>query len=424
VTELERVLDPVSPAEFFRKHWDRRALHIPGPPEKLAGIYDASTWTRFEGVDDLKAVTTDARGVQVEIPALTEQAGALFLRGFTICADVSAAPRVAPFLRAFRADLGLPGGPPFAKLYASNDGGGFAVHADKHHVFVLQVSGKKRWRYSREPAVAAPFDGLFLRADGEPAWSNGQTGERARHDDGTPVAAPDVGALDEALLEPGHCLYMPPGTWHVARAVGHSIAVSVSPARAAATDLVLAALRERLLESAPWRRDLSVAPHEADTAPPGAAPASIAATLDARLGELREAVAALDPRHLHRLWSRGVAAARVQDDESANAGAGPPAPAPAGDEIRRSDVLARAGREPFRFLVAPGPAGDGERCYFYARGGEWSLPGAARDVLAEIAAREEFRAEAALAWDRRLKFQDLRDVLATLVAAGVLARRG
>lgn len=415
--ELERVLHPVSPETFFRDHWDRRALHIPGPPDKFAGIYDGATWTRFEGVHDLKAVTTDPRGVQVEIPALAEQAGALFLRGFTICADVSAAPLVAPFLRAFRAELGLPGGAPFAKLYASNDGGGFAVHADKHHVFVLQVAGKKLWRHSREPAVAAPRDGLFMSASGQPSWSNGQTGDAARHDDGRPVAAPDVDAIESALLEPGHCLYMPPGTWHVARAQGHSIAVSVSPERATVTDFVLAALRERLDEGAAWRRDLFATPGEVP--PAGGVPASIAGALGARLAELREALAGFDERRLHRLWSLGVAAGRAGDPPAA------PDPPDAG-EIRRSDVFARADRAPFHFVVAPSPQGGddgGDRCYFYAKGGEWSLPASARDVLAQIAEREEVRAEAALAWDRRLKFQDLREILATLVAAGVLVRR-
>jgi hypothetical protein len=412
VKELARVLAPISPDAFFRDHWDRRALHVPGPPDKFADVYDATTWTRFEGVEDLKAATTDARGVQVEIPALPEQAGALFLRGFTICANVSAAPRVAPFLRAFRAELGLPGGPPFAKLYASNDGGGFAIHADKHHVFVLQVAGEKLWRFSREPAVAAPFDGLFMGPDGQPAWSNGQNGERARHDDGAPVAAPDPASLEEALLEPGHLLYLPPGTWHVARAVGHSIAVSVSPERATVTDLVVAALREHLAERADWRRDLFAAPGEEP--PPGGVPASISSVLGARLGELRDVLAGLDERRLHRLWSLGVAAGRAS--EPPDAGALEPG------EIRRSDVLARAGAEPFHFLVAPAPTGGGDRCYFY-RGGEWSLPLAARELLAGLATRDEFRAEDALGWDRRLKFQDVRDVLATLVAAGVLVRR-
>ena len=137
------------------------------------------------------------------------------------------------------------------------------------------------------------------------------------------------------------------------------------------------------------------------------------------MAELGDVLAGFDERRLHRRWSLGVAAGRDARDDKSD---GAPPSRPDGDEIRRSDVFARADREPFHFIVAPSPAGDGDRCFFY-RGGEWSLPGVAREVLAQIAAREELRAEAALAWDRRLKFQDVRDILATLVAAGVLVRR-
>jgi hypothetical protein len=179
-----------------------------------------------------------------------------------------------------------------------------------------------------------------------------------------------------------------------------------------APHFVLAALRERLDERAAWRRDLFTTPGEAP--PAGGVPASLAAELGARMAELGDVLSGFDERRLHRLWSLGVAAGR-------DAGDGPPS-LPDGAEIRRSDVFARADREPFHFVVAPSPSGDGDRCFFY-RGGEWSLPGAAREVLAQIAAREELRAEAALAWDRRLKFNDVRDILATLVAAGILVRR-
>jgi hypothetical protein len=412
VAELAKVLEPVLPADFFRDHWNRRALHIPGPPEKFAALYDAETWTRFEGIDDLKAVTTDARGVQVEIPALAAQAGALFLNGFTICANVTEAPRVASFLSTFRADLPVPGGPPFAKLYASNDGRGFAVHADKHHVFVLQIAGQKQWRYSRVPVAPAPIDGLFLGPDGLPSWRNGHGAEQARLDDGAPIAPPDVASFDAALLEPGHCLYLPPGTWHVARAVGHSIAVSVSPECATVTDFFVAAVRELFAHDPAWRQELSGSP--ADDPVAGAIPAGIAGVLGARAAELRAAIDHLDERRLHRLWQLGVATAQSPTI--------PPKSWPASHEIHRADLLARADAGPFHFLVAPSPGGDEERCYFY-RAGEWSLPAAAREVLTKLSAHDAFRAEEALAWDRRLKFQELREILATLVAAGVLERR-
>jgi hypothetical protein len=413
VTVLEQLLGTVSPETFCSEHWDRKPLHVIGAPGRFAALYDAATWQTFEGVENLKAATQDANGFQVETPITREQAGMLFMAGFTICADVSTTPHVAPFLEQFRSALDLPGvGGSFAKLYASNDGKGFAVHADKHHVFVLQVSGKKLWRFSRTPVVAAPTDGLFIARDGQPYWTSRLGREPALRDDGSPVPPPDVSTFDSALLEPGHMLYLPPGTWHVARAEGHSIAVSISPDRTTVLDLVTHVVQELFAARPEWRRDVLAPAGQA--APPGGVAPAVAEQLEARLGELRAAIDELDPRRLHRLWRRHVA------EGQAAAIASPPSP-PDGD-IRRSDVFVRATDQPFDFVVAPVPGGDQERCFFY-RGGEWSLPGAARTFLTEVSRREEVRAEDALAWDRTLKFQQVRDMLAALVSAGVLRRR-
>ncbi len=67
---------------------------------------------------------------------------------------------------------------------------GFAVHHDTHDVFVLQVSGSKRWR------VYAPVLELPL---GHQRWS-GEAGE----------------PIEELTLEPGDTLYLPRGWPHEA----------------------------------------------------------------------------------------------------------------------------------------------------------------------------------------------------------------
>src|SRR5262249_49860074 len=187
----------------------------------------------------------------------------------------------------------------FAKLYVSNDGKGFAVHADEHHVFVLQVSGKKLWQFSREPVVTTPVDSLFVAADGNPYFTGRMGRTPARRDDGTPVPRPDLATFDTALLEPGHMLYLPPGVWHVARAVGHSIAISVSPGRVTALDLMTRAVQELFADHPEWRRDLLAPPGPAPE--PGAVPAAVSTQLAARVAELQSAIADLDARRLHRL---------------------------------------------------------------------------------------------------------------------------
>ena len=79
---------------------------------------------------------------------------------------------------------------------------GFAPHYDVHDVFVLQVSGRKRWRL-HEPVVPAPLDNQNWEK------SRAAVAERAAQD-----------PLLDTVLEPGDALYLPRGTIHAAEALG------------------------------------------------------------------------------------------------------------------------------------------------------------------------------------------------------------
>lgn len=414
--ELEFLLRPVTLKQFFREHWARKPLHVPGPADKFAGVYDEGAWQRLEAMRDVKGATIDGRGGPVEIRIDPIQAHALFLAGMTICADVSAHPKLAPFLAGFRRAFALPGGPAFAKLYVSNDGAGFVLHTDMHHVFVMQIAGKKLWRFSRAPIMAWPMEGARVAPEGHVAWKAPREGEPACADDGTPIPPPDVEQLDSALLEPGHCLYLPPGTWHVARAVGHSVAVSISPPRSTAFDLFSRALQDLFSQRPEWRQDLLAVPW--DDPALGAIPSSAAQALDARLDEVRKMLADLDPRLLHRLWRLNVA--------SGQASGAPPAPPPgsgeATGELRRSDVLVRTSAKPFHFIIARSLGGE-EEIFFYHAHAEWTFPISARRFLTGMSSQREFRVEAALAWDPSLGFDEVAGILTQLVAVGVLGRK-
>ncbi len=79
---------------------------------------------------------------------------------------------------------------------------GFDDHYDVHDVFVLQVSGRKRWRI-HEPVHAAP-----LR---DQPWTDRREAV---------AAAADAPPLIDEVLEPGDCLYLPRGYLHAATALG------------------------------------------------------------------------------------------------------------------------------------------------------------------------------------------------------------
>jgi hypothetical protein len=382
--EIEHLIDPLPLADFFREHWERKAVHIPGRPGKFADIYDFRDWPR-RPVSELRAATLDERGRQEELHVQPDMIEALYRAGMTICANVSGDPMLAPFLAGFRRRMRF-AGDPFAKLYASADGRGFALHHDAHHVFVLQLDGQKQWRYSATPAVPSAHTSV----------------------PGDEVDPAEVARFETALLSPGDCLYLPPGTWHVARAVGHSIAVSISPPRLPAFELVTRVLRELLAQRPEWRRDVLAAPDEA--AAPGHLPASVEAELGARLGDLRKALDGLDPRVLHRAWRLAVGSD------------GPASTEPPGD-LDEADVLVHRDGAPLEFLIAPSTGGSDE-ILFYERSTEWGVPIEALGFLTEMVKNREFRVRNALKWDRRLTWDDVRSLLLQMIEAGILERRG
>ena len=105
---------------------------------------------------------------------------------------------------------------------------GFAPHYDVHDVFVLQVSGRKRWRL-HEPVVRAPLEN--------------QNWEKSRAE---VAARAETEPLLDTVLEPGDALYLPRGTIHAAEALGETsihLTVGIHP-------LTRYTVVQRLLESA------------------------------------------------------------------------------------------------------------------------------------------------------------------------------
>ena len=74
---------------------------------------------------------------------------------------------------------------------------------------------------------------------------------------------------------------------------------------------------------------------------------------------------------------------------------------------------------PFQFLVAPTHRG-GDAVFFYASGVEWALPLEALGFVTRLAEHRAFKAFAARAWDPKLDWPAVREVLSQLVRAGVL----
>jgi hypothetical protein len=414
--ELEYLVHPTSVTDFVRDYWDKKPLYIAGKPEKYADIYDLECWAKARRFRELVAATIDDRGLQQEYriePALIEP---LYKAGLTICADVSDDPKLAPFLSGFCERLKIAGGPGFAKLYASANERGFAIHTDKFHVFVLQISGSKLWRYSRAPAVPSANVGGMMNENGIPVFVFPDTGSRMMANQDTPAEEAKVDELESVVLKPGDLLYLPPGTWHQGRAIDHSIAVSISPPRVTVAQLMLKVIEDTLLQRPEWRQDVLGAGDERPE--PGKIQPRVAELFGARTKDLASLLGKVDQRVFHRAWALNVSLGSISTEPE------PPGdPIPAENDIGRGQRIVHRDGEPLSYLVVPTPSGKDE-VLMYHRGSEWALPIEAAEFIAELMKHREFVAEAATKWDPKLGWEDVRSILHQLLQAGLLRCRG
>ena len=112
---------------------------------------------------------------------------------------------------------------------------GFSTHYDDHDVFIIQISGKKKWRLYQKP-IDNPYSGeKFKAGDYEP------------------------GALEQDfILKAGDCTYIPRGLMHDAINMGEepSLHITVGLLVKKWADLMLEAMSEVALRNPKFRRSL------------------------------------------------------------------------------------------------------------------------------------------------------------------------
>jgi 50S ribosomal protein L16 3-hydroxylase len=250
---LTRLFPTHSAASFVERCWPEQPLVFHGPLARLGALGalpELETLERLLGAygDRVRVALPDKRDEHssLQVDALTaatlHRAGmALILNGVE-----RFFPVVEQWLGGLRRELGLPlKCEPRSIIYVTPAGGGNSPHFDANANFVVQLRGTKRWRLAPNHAVRHPSD----------RWAMNQAevpDELAAELSGTlPEALPeDAQTID---LLPGSVLFVPRGFWHATEAGEDTLALNFTFGQPSWADLVLTALRQRLLADEGWR---------------------------------------------------------------------------------------------------------------------------------------------------------------------------
>ena len=196
-------LGSVPVSRFMRDFWQRKPLLIRNalagfePPVQRDTLFDLA---RRDDVESRLVTHRDGRwslkgGPFDRLPSARRPDWTLLVQGVDLLND--GAHRLLSRFR-FVPDARLDD---LMVSYAT-DGGGVGPHVDSYDVFLLQGSGRRRWRISRQRDLA--------------------------HVPGVPLKVlADFRAEEEWVLEPGDMLYLPPGVAHEGVAVGECLTYSV-----------------------------------------------------------------------------------------------------------------------------------------------------------------------------------------------------
>jgi len=199
------LLGGLSAADFMRRHWQKKPLLVRAACSDALPDIDRSRLFALAARADVESRLVVRAGARWSVrpgpiarralPTLATPAWTLLVQGVDLHDE-----QAHRLLRRFRfiADARLDD---VMCSYAS-DGGGVGPHVDSYDVFLLQTSGRRRWRIGR---AASP---------------------RLRDDVPLKMLAGFV-ASEEWLLEPGDMLYLPPAWGHDGVAVGACITASI-----------------------------------------------------------------------------------------------------------------------------------------------------------------------------------------------------
>jgi 50S ribosomal protein L16 3-hydroxylase len=228
ITQATTLLGGLTPAQFMRRHWQKKPLLVRGAMPGMTPLLSRAELFALAAQDEVESrLVSNIAGrwrfrrgpfARRALPALSQPRWTLLVQGLDLH-DERAHELMQRFSFVPHARLD--------DLMASHatDGGGVGPHFDSYDVFLLQVQGRRRWRIGRGRDLTL-LDGVPLKilANFEPE--------------------------EEHVLEPGDMLYLPPRWAHDGIALGECQTYSIgfrSPGRGELARELL----QRIAEDAP-----------------------------------------------------------------------------------------------------------------------------------------------------------------------------
>lgn len=245
------MLAGLSPAQFMRKHWQKKPLLVrqafeaaqpPASLKQLAALaarddVESRLVTAFDGEWKLK------HGPIARLPAMSKPGWTLLVQGLD--QHLAEARELLDLFR-FVPDARLDD----LMLSIASDGGGVGPHFDSYDVFLIQLAGRRRWRIgAQRDAVLRDDVPLKIIANFRPE--------------------------EEFVLEPGDMLYLPPGWAHDGVAVGPGCVTGSVGFRASTAEGLAAELLPRLLDDIESAGKLYADPRQEAATEPARVPAAL-----------------------------------------------------------------------------------------------------------------------------------------------------
>jgi hypothetical protein len=259
---LEKLLHPIDVKAFVEQRWNQRSLYIPGDRSKIEALQIGFDLNAFKSAssklrdDKLATIATffDRAGAHSQLRIAADQIDELLGAGMSIfVVDIARADGgLAQLGASVREELGFMGRLEI-NAYASAPSGGTGIHFDRPGVLTLQLTGTKTWRYADEPSTPHPrssYVRVHALADDE---------FRARYPTHR-IDVPPEASLRTVTLGPGDVLYLPGGTWHQTAASTDSLSLGLTFVPLAAIDGLTSALVKLLEDDLGWRKDLPLCP--------------------------------------------------------------------------------------------------------------------------------------------------------------------